>query len=168
MTLRTALAGLQGAVLFIMFSYKLGANPQIDFVRLLISDTQGPQDNCIFQDEEIVMATTLQSQQFQSSMTYSYPAGQNLPSSPVSYLRVAAMLLDCIASNKARLASIQQLLDVKLDPQRAAQSLQAQANEYRKIDDEAGAFMIIEQCNDQWSFQKRFWAQVQRQSGGGN
>jgi len=103
--------------------------------------------------------------QFQSSMFYSGGTGQMLPSSPVSYLRVAALLLDSLAANKSRLAGIQQMLDVKIDASKAAVALQAQAAALRETDDNAGAFMIIEQCNDYFSFADRFWKQVQRQSG---
>jgi hypothetical protein len=92
--------------------------------------------------------------------------GQNIPTSPVSYLRVSALLLDSLAANKARLASIKQLLDVKLDSSDASIQLRATACEYRDVEDNSGAFMIIEQVNDEWSFRDRFWKQVQRQSGG--
>jgi len=75
------------------------------------------------------------------------------------------MLLDSIASNKALLAGIQQMLDVKLDASKAADALHTQADSYRQVDDESGAMAIIEQCPTYWSFRDRFWAQVQRQSG---
>jgi hypothetical protein len=147
------------------FSYQFGNNPQIDYVRLLISDTQ--ELNHIFEDSEISMAYSIQGAQFQSSMFFSPPAGRNLPSSPVSYLRVAALLLDSLASNKARLSSITQLLDVHLAPSVAAKALRDQAQAYRDTDDNSGAFMVIEQCPTTWAFQDRFWNQWQRQSGGG-
>ncbi len=139
------------------------SNPAIDYPRLLIADTNAAQP--IFQDEEIQAATQIQQYQFQSSMFYSGAMGRNLPSSPVSFLRVAALLLDSLATNKGRLASVQALLDVKLDASKAAKALQDQAASYRQTDDESGAFMIIEQCNDYFSFSDRFWKQVQRQSG---
>jgi hypothetical protein len=148
------------------FSYNFcnGTQNMIDFVRLLISDTQPV--NYIFADQEIMGAYQIQMSQFQSAQFFSPPQGQNLPSSPVSYLRVAALLLDSLAANKARLASIKQLLDVKLDSSDASIQLRATAAEYRQVDDDAGAFFIIEQVNDEWSFRDRFWKQVQRQSGG--
>jgi hypothetical protein len=80
-------------------------------------------------------------------------------------LRVAALLLDSLAANKGRLAGIQQMLDIKIDASKAAVALQAQAKVLRETDDNSGAFMIIEQCNDYFSFSDRFWKQVQRQSG---
>ena len=146
-------------------------NPPIDYVRGLIADTQefaanGTTPAYIFSDQEITMFTQMQ-QAFgwQSSMFYSPPAGQFLPSAPSNYLRIAATMLRSIASNKARLASIQQLLDVKLDPSKAAKALNDQAQAYLDMDDNSGAVAIIEQCNDYFSYRDRFWKQVQRQSG---
>lgn len=146
------------------FSYQYGANPPIDFPRLLVSDTQDL--NHIFEDSEIVAVTNMQALNFQSAQFYSYPAGANLPSSPVSYLRIAAMLLDAIAANKARLSSITQLLDVHLSPALAQKALRDQADNYRQIDDDAGAFSIIEQCATNWAVRDRWWAQIQRQAVG--
>lgn len=146
------------------YTYGYGANPPVDYPRLLISDT-GP--TWIFADEEINSAFLIQQNQFQSSMFFSTNDGRYLPALPVSYLRVAALLLDSLASNKARLSSITQLLDVHLDPSKAAKALQDQAAAYRATDDDAGAFAIIEQCPTQWAFEDRYWKQVQRQSGGG-
>jgi len=147
------------------FSYQAGANPTIDYPRLLISDTQ--EINHIFEDSEIMSAYAINAAQFQSSMFFTPPAGRNLPSQPISYLRCAALLLDALAANKSRLSSITQLLDVKLSPNVAAKSLREQAQSYRDVDDNSGAFMIIEQCPTVWAFYDRFWNQQQRQSGGG-
>ncbi len=147
------------------FSYQMGANPGIDYIRLLIADTV--ETDHIFEDEEIRSAAQIQNSFFQSSMFYSPPAGQTVPSAPISYLRVAALLLDCIASNKSRLASIMQLLDVKVDAGKASYALRMQADEFRQMDDNSGAFMIIEQVNTAWNFYDRFWSQIQRQQGGG-
>lgn len=144
-------------------------NPPIDYVRVLVADTNefnaDGQQAYIFSDQEIQMLTQINASTFQSSMFYSGPAGQFVPPSPPDYYRIAALALDSIASNKARLSSIQQLLDVKLDPSKAAAALQAQAQAYRDVSDNAGAFAIIEQVNDYWSFADRFWKQVQRQQG---
>ena len=170
-TLRTVILGV---AIFVMgsFSYNFGANPPIDYPRLLISDTQqfapdGTTPIYVFADQEIQAATAIANLPFQSAQYFSYPAGQNIPPQPITYLRVAALLLDCLAANKARLSSIQKLLDVELDPVKAATVLHEQAQAYRDVDDNSGAFMIIEQVNDLFSFQDRFWRQVQRQSGGG-
>lgn len=165
---RTAAIFLQVAVLaflgcIVSFSYRFGSNPAIDYPRLLISDTQPV--NHVFEDEEIASATAIQNSTFQSGMLYSGVGGATLPTTATSYLRVAALLLDSLASNKARLSGITQLLDVHMDPGKAAKSLSDQAANYRKIDDESGAFVLIEQVNDVFSFRDRFWKQVQRQSG---
>ncbi len=146
-----------------------GTQDQIDFPRLLVMDTQqfapdGVTRAYIFEDTEITGVTRLQSLQFQSGMFYSAPLGANLPTSPVSYLRVAAVLLDAIAANKARLANALMVLDIKVNTQAAAQELRALADSYREVDDDAGAFVIIEQCNDVFSFRDRFWKTVQRAS----
>lgn len=166
--------GINGAAIalaaFLCMSFSYGplsspptSNPTIDAPRLLVSDTNSAQP--VFQDEEILLAYQINASQFQSSMFYSGASGRNLPASPLSYLRCAATLLDALAANKARLASVQQMLDVKLDASKAAKALQDQAKVYRDTDDNAGAFMIIEQVNDFFSFSDRFWKQVQRQSG---
>ena len=63
-------------------------------------------------------------------------------------------------------ALIKQLLDVKLDSSDAAIQLRATAAEYRDVDDNSMAFVIIEQCHDLASFRERWWKQVQRQTAG--
>lgn len=147
--------------LLMSFSYNLGANPPIDYVRLLISDTQSV--NHVFEDEEITSAANITAGVWQSSMQYSGVSGvATLPTTPVNYLRTAAILLDALAANKARLASIKQLLDVKLDSSDASIQLRATAQEYRNVDDDSMAFVIIEQCTNEWTFRDRFWAQWQR------
>jgi hypothetical protein len=148
----------------VSFSYNFGANPPIDYPRLLISDTQIV--NHVFEDEEIQAFTAICSLNWQSGMQYSWPSGANLPTQPVNYLRIAAMALDALAANKSRLASIKQLLDVRLDSTDAADQLRQTAAEYREVDDNAMAFVIIEQCNDLASFRERWWKQVQRQTAG--
>jgi hypothetical protein len=146
------------------FSYDFTNNASVAYIRLLISDTQASQ--AIFSDEEIAAFYVIQQSQFQSGMYYSGSAGVNLPSVPVSYLRVAALALGTMASSNAKLSSVVQLLDVKLDPSKAAQMLRDQAQEYRDIDDNAGAICIIEQVNNSWSFADRWWRQFQRQQVG--
>ncbi len=94
-------------------------------------------------------------------------AGRNLPSTPLAYLRVAALALDTMASNAAQISIVTKLLDVNLSPKDGAAMLAARANQYRTTDDESGAFVIIEQCSTVWAFRDRFWKQVQRMQGGG-
>lgn len=134
-----------------------------DYIRLLISDTNNARP--IFSDEEIQMVFTIQASTWQSGQFWSGAGGAYLPGTPVSYLRVAALLLDSLAANRSRLASIKQLLDVKLDASDAAIQLRTTAQQYRDTDDDAGAFVIIEQCNTTYSFQERFWKTVQRAQG---
>ncbi len=148
-----------------MFSYNNcnGTNNQIDYIRLLISDTVNL--NHIFEDEEIQGAYQIQQQMgYQSGMFYSGALTTPLPSTPVSYFRVAALLLDALAANKSRLASIKKLLDVQLDSSDAAIQLRATAADYRDQDDNSGAFAIVEMVQDVFSFRDRFWATVQRET----
>lgn len=157
--------GLAAALLFQMFTYQFGANPPIDYPRFLIADTVD--EDHIFEDSEITMATRIEQLTWQSGMFWSYPAGANLPSTPVPYRRVAANLLDSIAANKSRLSSVIAILDVKLSPEKAAEQVRSQAAALREVEDDAGAFVIIEQVHDVFSFRQRFWSQVQRMQGAG-
>ncbi len=150
-----------------VFTYSGGANPAVDYPRMLISDTQefaldGTTVIYTFSDQEIAAATTLVTLQFQSAQFYSPTNGANLPSTPVPYLRIAAMLLDSMAANKAKLSSIKRILDVDLDPSMAAKFLREQAAAYREADDNAGAFSIIEQACNPWALRQRWENQLQR------
>lgn len=145
------------------FSYQSGANPQIDWPRLLVSDTDSTKP--VFSDEEIMSVYAIAGSVWQSSMTFSGTMGKTLPSTPASPYRIAAILLKSLASNRARLSSILGLLDVKLNPAAAAKALMDQANDWLTLEDNSGAFVMIEQCTTAWSFSDRFWKQVQRQLG---
>ena len=57
---------------------------------------------------------------------------------------VAAMALDSMAANSAKLAGVIELLDVKLSMKDASKLLSDKANGYRELDDNSGAFFIIE------------------------
>lgn len=155
---------LAAALLVLMsFSYDFTNNPRVAYVRLLIPDTQ--QATAIFSDEEIAAFYTIQGAQFQSSMLYSPPAGRTqLPDPPTAYLRVAALAIDSLANNAARLGQAIKVLDVSISA--AASELRKSAAALREIDDDAGAFAIIEQTPTTWAFTDRWWKQVQRQSGG--
>ncbi len=72
-----------------------------------------------------------------------------------------------MAANKSKLSSIKRILDVELDPSKAAQWLRDLAKEYREVDDNSGAFMIIEQVNNEWSLIQRYWNEAARQGFGG-
>lgn len=154
-----------------IFTYNGGENPPIDYPRLLVSDTQqfaadGTTPIYIFSDQEIGAATNIEMNVWQSAQYYSGPLGiPTLPNIAVPYRRIAATLLDALCANKARLAAVQQILDVKLAPEKAAAALAAQAKALRDADDDSGAFVIIEQVNDVFSFKDRFWKTIQRQQG---
>ena len=154
------------------YTYTNGANPPVDWVRLLIPDTGGntslPNNGFVFSDQEIAAFTAInQLQGWQSSMFWSANAGRFLPTYPANYFRAAALALNALAGNQARLLLIAQLLDVK--PQNVAQvvsAMQDVAKQYLEMDDNSGAFAIAEQVQTTWNFINRYWSQVQRQSGG--
>jgi hypothetical protein len=149
-----------------------GTNFPIDYVRLLIPDTGGntnlPNNGFIFSDQEILAFLQVNLLQgWQSSMFWSGLAGRFLPTYPSSFFHAAALALNSLAGNQARLMLIAQLLDVR--PQNVAQvvsAIQAVAQRYLDMDDNSGAFAIAEQVQTSWNFIDRYWSQVQRQSGG--
>jgi len=149
------------------YTYNFGQNPPIDWPRMLISDTDTTQP-MVYADEEILAATQIQQSVLQSGPFYTFsinqihPGPMVLPHPPTSYLRVAALLLQGMAANKSKLASIKQLLDVRLDSTDAAIQLGKRADWYLELDDNSGAFVIIEMVQDYASFRERFWKQVQR------
>ena len=163
--------GRVAAALFFLlmsFSYNNGANPPIDYPRLLISDTQeflpdGITRAYIFEDQEITAMTNIVQNVFQSSMVYDPPMSAQFVQPPVPYLRIGAYLLNSMAATPAKLAGITALLDVKLSMKDSAAALQAQAKAWLEMDDNTGAFYIIEQVNDPASFRDRFWKEIQRQ-----
>lgn len=144
-------------------------NPQIDYIRGLVFDTN--QFNAkggrgyIWSDEEILMYEQMQTQTFQSAQFFSGPAGRFIPPTPLDYYRVAGTMLMGLSANKAALSSIEKVLDVQVDASKAAAALQTTAQNYFDMSDNSGAFVIIEQVNDYFSFADRFWKQVQRQQG---
>ena len=144
------------------FTYDFDTEPAISYVRLLISDTDS--QNFVFADAEVNAAITIQGGTFQSAQFYSPPAGANVPASAVSYLRVAALLLDAMATNSSQLAMFTRILDVEMKPAEGAKMLREQAAQYRTTDDESGAFMIIEQCSTSFAYRQRWWNQAQRQA----
>lgn len=151
------------------FSYNLGANPAIDYPRLLIADTtqfasDGTTPIYVYEDEEIQAATRIETSVFQSAQLFSGAQGRPLPTSVVPYRRIAATLLDALAADTGRLAGIKQVLDVKLDNSDCAIQLRAGAQALRDADDNSGAFFIAEQVNGPFSFIDRWWKEVQRQA----
>jgi hypothetical protein len=136
----------------------------------LIADTQqfGPDGITpifVFHDAEIQAFSAITSNVWQSSQFYGGTGGiATLPNSPTNYYRIAAAMLFSLASNKARLASIKQILDVKLDSSDAAIQLRETAQSYIDLDENSGAFVVIETVSDTFSFRDRFFRQVQRQA----
>lgn len=156
---------------FMGFTYTFCNPPlnQIDPIRLLVSDTvqNDPNGNRIyaFEDSEILAAYTIEGAVWMSPQFYSGQMGQqNEQTPPVSYRRVAATLVDALACNAARLNILSQVLDAKLNPG-ATKDMMAFAQSLRDVEDNNGAFVIIEQVNDEWSFRDRFWKTIQRQVG---
>jgi hypothetical protein len=138
----------------------------IFYVRLLIPDTN--EASPIFQDDEIQGFMQINQFTWQSSMYFAYQAGNiQLPFTPSNFLRAAALALQSLAGNAARLAAVIGLLDVKLNPAASAAALRAQAQAYLDMDDNSGAFAIAEQVTTVWAFRDRWLAQLQRQTGGG-
>ncbi len=144
------------------FSYVPGTF--IFFVRSLIPDTQAPG---IFSDEEILGFQQINQLTWQSSMYWSYQAGNTqLPETPSNILRCAALALNVLAGSASRLAGVTKLLDVSLNPAAAAKALHDTAQRYLDMDNESGAFAIYEQCGTEWAFRDRWINQLQRQTGG--
>jgi hypothetical protein len=148
--------------------------PLIDYPRALVNDTaqfqaDGVTRAYIFEDQEILGFAAIVGNVYQSSMTYDYPQTVQVPASPVSYIRIAAYMLNSLAANTARLSGILQILDVKLSFKDATAALQKQAQAWLDLDDNTGAFVIIEsvQQGDDASFRDRWWREIQRQSFGG-
>lgn len=152
------------------YTYDFDTAPAISYVRLLIPDTQFLPNTSppvmIFSDQEINAFYQIQMQTWQSGMFFSGVMGRNLPALPLSYVRVAALALDTLANNKGKLGNVIKLLDVSLDWAKAAQILRDGAQNYRTVDDDAGAFAIIEQTPTDWAFAQRWWNQFQRQTAG--
>lgn len=161
------------------FSYLLATTfptpqPQIDYPRALIQDTQQFQSDgvtraYIFEDQEILGITSVVANVYQSSMRFNFPDASQVPTSPISYIRVAAYLLNSLAANTARMSGILKLLDVSLGMKDATAALQKQAQAWLELDDDTGAFAIIEQVqfNDDAGLKGRFWREVQRNGFGG-
>ena len=155
------------------FTYQGGANPPIDYPRFIVADTvqfspiDGTTPIFAFWDEEIQAATKIEMGVWQSGMYWSGRQGvsplQN--SAVIPWRRIAATLIDALASNQARIGLISQQLDTKLNPG-AVKDMQAQAAALRLADDNSGAFAIVEQVNDYASFVDRYWKTWQRMSAG--
>jgi len=144
------------------FTYDFNTAPAIAYVRLLVADTDATHP--IFEDDEINAFLYLSSSQAIYASSMAAPTGNvgPVPVQVYSYYRAAAVALDSLASNKSRLSSVTQLLDVKLSPALAAKALHAQADAYRELDDNMGHFAIAEQVNTSFQARERVWKQFLR------
>ncbi len=155
--------GLIGlAALSIMsFTYDFTAAPDISTVRLLVSDTDAAHP--IFQDVEVTAALNVESSQGVIVGLTGYS-----PSIPVSqiysYRRSAALLLNALAANKARLASALKVLDISVDSTKAAAALQQLAKDYIDQEASAGYFSVAEMVQDSFSMRERLWKMLYRQN----
>lgn len=142
------------------FTYDFDNFPDIANVRLLVGDTQP--STPIFQDAEVQAAL-----QAESSQNVIVGLSGFTPNPGVlqvySYRRSAAWLLNALASNRARIASITQLLDVKLDPSKAATALRDQAQGFIDQEASAGYFAVSEMVVNQFSMRERLVAMLYRQ-----
>ena len=144
------------------FTYNFSTAPAIAYVRLLIADTDSLKP--IFDDDEINAFLFLTSSQniYASSMVAPSGVVGPVPLQVFSYYRAAAVALDTLAGLRARLASVIQILDVKLNPGLAAKYLRDQAQAFRDMDDNMGHFAIAEMVNNQFQARERVWKQFLR------
>jgi hypothetical protein len=144
------------------FTYGYGSNPAIDAPRFLVADTV--EEGHIFADEEIMMTANLI-----SPMLAIVPTGGGQTSFsgvPASYRFTAALMLEALAGNKARLASALKILDITVDTTKAAAALRDTAKTLRDSEINDGSFAIAEQCTDQFSARERLWKQLVRLQNG--
>jgi len=139
-------------------TYQFGANPPIDYPRMLIADT-GP--NFIFQDLEIQSAYNIIPV---FTLVPNSGGGQFAQPASVqpSYRFVAAVLLRSLASNKARLAAQLKALDINMNTQVAAQELRASAKDFEDSENNSGAFAIAEMVPNNYAAYERVWKQLLR------
>ncbi len=141
------------------FTYQFGANPQIDYPRMMIFDTDSAHP--IFQDSEIMAAYNIVSV---FVITPNTGSGQRPQGNftPPSYYRVAAILCDMLAANRTRLAGAVKVLDVQTDLSKAADAYRAMAKQYRDTEDNSGAFAIVEMVPNNYAAYERVFKQLLR------
>lgn len=145
------------------FTYTPQQNDNLSIVRLLIADTDSA--NPVFNDDEVNAALFAESSQnlFISAQAISSGISVAPPIPQVfSVFRAAALLLDAIAADKSRLGAINKLLDVQVNPEKAAQELRATAKDYRDREANAGHFAIAEMVHDIFAARERVWKQLLR------
>lgn len=137
------------------FTYQFGANPTIDFPRLIVGDTVDA--GHIWEDSEIMAG-------YQIDVAYAIvpmngQVATNYGGSPATWRRVAATLLDGLASSRGRLAGALQVLDIKCDLGKASSELREQAKYLREVEDNAGHFASAEMVNDPQQARERVYKQ---------
>lgn len=145
------------------FSYTPGT--PVFYVRSLIPDTNSTRS--IFSDEEINGFLYLNSSQFLyvSAMAVQGGAAPIPPVQVYSFYRTAAMAIDVIASDRAKLATLQQVLDIKIDGGKAQASLHEIAESLRTQEDNLGHFAIAEMTFDPFAARERTLNQLLRIQG---
>lgn len=150
------------------WSYDWQANPTAAAVRLMVADTDSSAP--IFSDEEIAGALQFTSAQgaglYISSMFASTGAAQAMTNQVQAPRLAAAMLLESLASDKARLASVTRLLDVEMKPYEASKGLREQAKCLREAEENSGSFAIAEMVSGQFQARERTFKQFLRIYGG--
>jgi hypothetical protein len=143
----------------VSFTYDFTNAPDISTVRLLVSDTDSSQP--IFQDDEVNAALNMFSSQGiiigLTGYCLAVPVKQLY-----SYRRAAAVLLNALAGNKARLGAIVGLLDVKLNAAQASAALKELAQSYIDQEQNDGYFAISEMVQDSFSMRERLWKMLYR------
>lgn len=134
-------------------------------VRLLIADTDSTA--YIFSDAEVQASLDMTGSGSFYVSGQAAQTGANIQSPPIplvySVYRAAGVLLRSLASNKSRLASVAELLDVKLSISSAATALKAQAQDYDDYEANRGQFMVAEWVNDSFSARERWTKTLLRQ-----
>ncbi len=145
------------------FTYDVGT--PLGQVRFLVADTDPASE--IFSDDELMMCLQFESSQglyISGQAATSAISAANPPIPQVySVYRAAAMALDSLAANKARLSSVTKLLDVELDVNSAAKQLKDQASGYREIESKRGNFAIAEMVVNDFTARERIFKVWQRQ-----
>lgn len=141
------------------FTYNFDSAPQLSTVRLLVGDTAEP--NHIFEDAEVNAA--LQFESSQGAGTMMALSGYTVVA-PVVYSvrRAAAMLLDGLASHRARLGGALKVLDIQVDLTKAGEALRDQAKALRETEADSGAFGVAEMVQDPFSARERVWKELLR------
>lgn len=149
------------------FTYDFTSAPAISTVRLLIPDTDSTQP--IFSDDEINAFLWLSSSQgiYTSGMAWPNGTQASMPIQIYSYRFAAAYALDSIAGDRSRLASVERILDVKLNPALAAKGLHEIAESLREQERTCGNFAVAELTYDVFTARERTLNQLLRLTGGG-